>query len=108
MSQVIYIHPDAPAKPAMRAACNGCGVCCLAEPCPVGMLVSRKRRGACSALVWRDEQQRYRCGVMGVGDGWPRWLRVPIRRWMQRFIAAGVGCDSDAVVSAPDAATPKR
>jgi len=107
MSQVIYIHADAPAKPAMGAACNGCGVCCLAEPCPVGMLVSRKRRGACSALVWVGEQRRYRCGMMSVGPSWPRWLgwiRAPLQRWMQRFIAAGVGCDSDAQVSAPETA----
>jgi len=39
--EVILIHPEAPAKPPLGAPCNGCGVCCLAEPCPVGVLVSR-------------------------------------------------------------------
>jgi hypothetical protein len=106
MSQVIYIHAGAPAKSESGTACNGCGVCCLAEPCPVGMVVSRKRRGACSALAWVEAQQRYRCGMMSVGQTWPRslrWLSAPLQRWMQRFIAAGVGCDSDVQASAPAA-----
>ena len=40
---VIYLHPAAPAKPAVGAACNGCGVCCAWQPCPLGMLVSGRR-----------------------------------------------------------------
>ena len=108
MSQVIYIRPEAPTKPAVGAACNGCGVCCLAEPCPVGMLVSRKRRGACDALAWDETQQRYRCGMMSAGQAWPRWVRRPVRRWMQRFIAAGVGCDCDLQTAAPEPADLRR
>lgn len=89
--QVVHIHPEAPAKPAWGQPCNGCGVCCLAEPCPVGMLVSRRRRGACAALRWSDEERRYRCGlVTGEHGCWPRFVRVLARRW----IAAGIGCDA--------------
>lgn len=101
----IAIHPAAPPKPAEGIACNGCGVCCLMEPCPVGMLVSRKRRGACDALLWSDAQSRYLCGmVVAPHEHGPRWLmsRPAVARlasrWARRFIAAGIGCDSDAVL----------
>ena len=95
MSQIILIHPDAPIQPARGDACNGCGVCCLAEPCPVGMIVSRKRRGACVALRWDDAHHRYRCGMMSKRIGW--WPNL-LRRLMQRYIAAGQGCDADSMV----------
>lgn len=49
---VVFWHGDAPAQPAMGQPCNGCGLCCLAEPCPLGMLVSGRRHGACVALRW--------------------------------------------------------
>ena len=62
--QVIHIHPAAPRKPVVGAPCNGCGVCCLAEPCPVGVLVSRRLKGACKALVWSEQAGRYHCGLL--------------------------------------------
>lgn len=84
----IHIHPDAPPKPALGEPCNGCGVCCLAEPCPVGILVSAKLQGACRALAWSDEAARYHCSLL-TRPGL-RWLRPLLRRW----IAAGSGCDA--------------
>ncbi len=90
MTQAIRIHAAAPDKPAWGAACNGCGVCCLAEPCPVGMVISGRRRGACRALRWHAATSRYRCGLMSVPV-----LRPIVARW----IAAGRGCDSDAAVA---------
>lgn len=99
---VAWLHPEAPPKPAEGAQCNGCGLCCLAEPCPVGMWVSRRRTGACAALRWSDAGQRYLCGVVsdpGAVAGWAspwalRWLAWLARRW----IAAGAGCDADVQV----------
>jgi hypothetical protein len=105
--EVIHIHPEAPPKPALRAPCNGCGVCCLVEPCPVGVIVSRRRHGACKALVWSDAAGRYRCGLLvmgesaggrhgGAGQAW--WRRLPKvlwLRWARRMISAGSGCDAD-------------
>lgn len=100
--QVIHIHPAAPAKPTLGAACNGCGVCCLAEPCPAGVVVSRRRHGRCNALEWADDEQRYRCGlVRDPAAHLPRSLSV-LAPWFgrlaRRMIAAGKGCDSDAQV----------
>ncbi|HKX95648.1 MAG TPA: hypothetical protein VJM48_13165 [Methylibium sp.] len=97
--QTIAIHPAAPAKPAVGAACNGCGVCCLAEPCPVGQMLTLRRRGACRMLRWDEAAAIYRCGLLA-GEGWRsgplgRWIAARARRW----IAAGRGCDSDATVS---------
>ncbi|MEK9802796.1 MAG: hypothetical protein VW475_05250, partial [Curvibacter sp.] len=62
--QIIHIQPAAPSKPAQGQPCNGCGVCCLVEPCPLGQLLSRRRRGACSALRWEEGAALYRCGAL--------------------------------------------
>ncbi|MEP7298085.1 MAG: hypothetical protein ABI702_18010 [Burkholderiales bacterium] len=97
MHQVILIHPEAPPKPAEGDACNGCGVCCLSEPCPAGRVVSLKRTGTCVALRWDAPLARYRCGLITGGTG-----RVSMwwRRLMRRYIAAGLGCDSTLAVVA--------
>lgn len=106
--QVVQWHSDAPPQPAWGEPCNGCGLCCLAEPCPVGMLVSRRRSGPCSALRWDDAGGRYRCGLLtdtaGV-TGWRSawWLRG-VRAVAQRWIAAGQGCDAQPLrVEPPEA-----
>ena len=101
--QVIHIHPRAPQKPAEGTPCNGCGVCCMLEPCPIGVLVSRRIKGECKALTWSDQAGRYHCGVLarayeqarpGVdGRKAPIWRRA-WWRWVHRMIAAGVGCDA--------------
>ncbi|NIC41688.1 hypothetical protein [Aquabacterium sp. A08] len=103
MPQTIHIHPEAPPKPAWGAPCNGCGVCCLAEPCPLGMLLSRRRRGACVALRWADPAGRYECGALSRPVEVLGALgRLPVvRRWVARWIAAGRGCDAALEVERP-------
>jgi hypothetical protein len=83
-SHIIRIEPSAPAKPPEGAACNGCGVCCLSEPCPLGMVLSRKRSGACVALRWDALEHRYYCGA----------VQGPWAFLARRWISAGTGCDS--------------
>ncbi|UUX97438.1 hypothetical protein [Aquabacterium sp. J223] len=94
---VIHLQPLAPPKPAPGAACNGCGVCCSVEPCPVGVLLSGRRRGACRLLRWDALGGLYRCGLLAVS---PRTglLRRAARAYARRLIAAGRGCDSDCTV----------
>ncbi len=114
----ILIHPLAPAKVPVGAPCNGCGVCCLFAPCPLGMLLSRRRSGACEALRWNSEQTQYRCGAIVasrdvMAQALPhgaRWLAptlAPVlRRLSLRWIAAGIGCDSSLEVVQPDGGVP--
>lgn len=102
---------EAPPKPAVGAPCNGCGVCCLAEPCPVGIVVTGRRSGACAALEFSEVEGRYRCGVLEAPDRalearFPRLARwagtarggAITRALGRRFVAAGTGCDSDVEV----------
>lgn len=107
--QVILLQPEAPAKPRAGEACNGCGVCCSWQPCPLGMLVSRKRYGACAALLWEPHLARYRCGMISApAEQIPSSLRllapllVPaLVRLAKRWIAAGAGCDSSLQAEVP-------
>lgn len=96
--QVLHIHFAAPAKPAVGAPCNGCGVCCLSAPCPLGIVLSGRRTGACAAVRWEGGQARYVCGAISqpvnvVGRRW-RWAAPMLGRWARRWVAAGIGCDS--------------
>jgi hypothetical protein len=101
MHAVIHLHPAAPAKPAEGAPCNGCGVCCASEPCPAGVLVSRRRQGRCAALTWNEAGALYRCGlIVQPRQFLPRGLRwaAPLAaRWARRSISAGQGCDCSYV-----------
>lgn len=90
---VILLHPLAPPKPTPGQACNGCGVCCAAEPCPLGRLLSSRRQGRCRALSWSDAGL-YRCGVLDQPRRWLPWLPARLARALaRRWIAAGQGCD---------------
>ena len=115
-TQVIHIHVQAPAKPVEGDACNGCGVCCLTQPCPLGIVLSGARTGACTALRWRDDTARYLCGALAepeavVQSRLPKglaWLTKPLSamlpRLAHRWIAAGMGCDSSLQLLAPASA----
>jgi hypothetical protein len=97
--RTIWLRADAPSKPQAGTACNGCGICCASEPCPLGMIVSGRRREPCRALAWSEDGRRYRCALLGP----PTNLSAPgplLRRWretlLRRWIGAGIGCDSTA------------
>ena len=111
--RVIRIEALAPAKPAPGAPCNGCGVCCLYAPCPLGIVLSGRRSGACAVLRWLPSQRQYRCGALAEPVGVVR-ERLPsalsplapgigavLRRLASRWIAAGTGCDCSLEVASP-------
>ena len=119
--QRIAIEPLAPAKPPLEALCNGCGVCCLSEPCPLGILLSGRRTGACEALNWDPVASRYQCGALVSPQTvlltrLPRALRglAPVlapglARLAPRWIAAGTGCDcSLEVLPLPDSESDRQ
>jgi hypothetical protein len=113
----IHIESEAPRKPSVGAPCNGCGVCCLLEPCPLGVLLSGRRSGACAALRWQPSARQYRCGALTEGplvlrERLPSFAQfaLPLMAWLlarlgRRWIAAGVGCDCEvaALEDAPGA-----
>ena len=97
--RVILLHPQAPGKAELGSACNGCGVCCAAAPCPLGIWLSRRRHGSCVALSWSDADQRYRCGALDSPRRWLPWLPARAATALaRRWIAAAKGCDSDLLV----------
>lgn len=114
MLQIIHIEPAAPPKPPEGQPCNGCGVCCLSEPCPLGRWLSRRRTGACDALRWDAGLACYRCGALTQAPAllearWPGPRRTLLRRVARgllrhlgaRWIAAGQGCDCRLEVERP-------
>ena len=100
--QVVHWHVEAPPQPALGAPCNGCGLCCLAQPCPLGMWVSRRRQGACVALRFSEAQGRYLCGMVADPGEVTGWRSATLNRWVQslarRWIAVGAGCDADPLL----------
>ncbi|MFZ2987387.1 hypothetical protein [Ideonella sp.] len=103
------LHPSAPPKPAPGDACNGCGVCCAAEPCPLGMLVSWRTRGPCVALDWADAAGQYRCSMVSDPRSRLPWLPKRLAPWISRlalrWISAASGCDAHWT---PEAATDEK
>jgi hypothetical protein len=98
-SRTIWLHRDAPPKPEFGEPCTGCGVCCASEPCPLGMLLSWRRRGRCRLLRYEPAHSRYRCGLMPEASA--AWPLPVLRALVARWIGAGLGCDSSAEAIAP-------
>lgn len=101
-SQKINIHYNAPKKPQWGNTCNGCGVCCLAEPCPISQIMFLRRSGSCPAIVWQSHINRYECGMVISPSQHHRLIPLcadsVLTGIFKRWIAAGIGCDSDVDV----------
>jgi len=96
----VRLHADAPPKPALAAPCNGCGICCAVEPCPLARFALGVRAGVCPALEWDGANLRYSCGMARRPASYLGWLPARLDAWVARrclrWIAAGHGCDCDA------------
>lgn len=97
--QTITLFANAPEKPALGAPCNGCGVCCAAEPCPVSLALLWPHRRPCRALEWHADQQRYLCGILRQPTDYLSYLPKVANPWLRRltarWIAANTQCDAD-------------
>jgi hypothetical protein len=97
--QTIEIHKDAPTKPKLGTPCNGCGVCCAAEPCPVSLALLWPHTTPCKALVWREADKRYLCGMVSEPSHFVKWLpkrfNQTASKIFKRWIAADTLCDAD-------------
>jgi len=109
MHQIVTLPNQSPDKPAFGSPCNGCGLCCAAELCPLGRVMFRHKSGPCPALVWRAEEKRHVCGLATEParhlPRLPGFLAPIFARLARRWIAAGSGCDSDvtAITAGPAA-----
>jgi hypothetical protein len=102
-TQEIRIYRNAPVKPQLGDPCNGCGICCLAEPCPISQLLFLKKSGQCPAVVWQHQNSRYECGMIITPSQHhrliPFWADQLLIIIFKRWIAAGKGCDSSASIT---------
>jgi hypothetical protein len=100
LTQIIEIHPMAPHKPEFGTHCNGCGVCCAAEPCPVAFIFLFQFKGRCRALLWQNDTGRYVCGMVVCSDQYvkliPKRFRESMGKYFATRIATEVGCDFEA------------
>lgn len=101
---LIHLHREALPKPLEGAPCNGCGVCCAVETCPVARLRFLKKTGPCPALAWDGDNKHYRCGLLiEPGRYFPGLPAAWAKRLFSRWIAAGKGCDCDFEPTQPPA-----
>ena len=102
--QTIHLHAAAPAKPPEGQPCNGCGVCCALETCPVARLRFLQTKGPCPALEWAANDKRYACGLLIRPAHYLKYLpnrgEALASRLFARWISAGQGCDCSADVQA--------
>ena len=81
-----------PDKPLYGDPCNGCGLCCMAQLCPVATIALKLRPSElpCPALIGGPDDT-WRCGVM-----------VEPRKWLPVRVAiygAGVVADAAAFIN---------
>lgn len=83
----LNVLADAPAKPRWGSPCNGCGACCAAEVCRVGLAVYGDVPAPCPGMTFRAG--RFWCEPVELADrlDWGWFLRLTI--------GIGVGCDMD-------------
>ena len=91
-----------PEYPGTGNPCNGCGLCCLAEPCPVSLELFGQS-SQCPALEF--DGGRFRCALMtNPGDygAIPEGVlsldldhEMAASSYYRQLIGAGMGCDSE-------------
>jgi len=84
-------------KPPYGTPCNGCGLCCQNEICPLGEIVFPRAQAPCPALV--VDGDRYACGLITTPQTF-RPLKASIygveelRAAAVIGVGAGIGCDA--------------
>lgn len=86
-------------KPAYGQPCNGCGLCCLEELCPLGQIVFQRVRGPCPALSASGGAMV--CGLVAEPTRYRPGDAVSLAEAALMLIGAGVGCDA-MIAGEPD------
>lgn len=87
-----------PEKPELGKACNGCGYCCIQEPCRIANEFLNCHEGPCVALEY--ENNRTFCGMVRrpihylMGKTAPENLTGALQVQLASMLWIGAGCDS--------------
>ncbi len=76
-----------PQKPPWGDPCNGCGRCCQAEVCKVGVALHGRVKAPCPSLEYRAG--RFWCGAVTLAD------EIGQGDSLRFLMGIGVGCDSE-------------
>ncbi len=84
-------------KPAYGSPCNGCGLCCKNELCPLGAFVFNDWKGPCPALHENDGQ--FSCGLVNKPETYAPVLTAisgkdAMSKAALHLIGSGAGCDA--------------
>src|SRR4051812_24495333 len=79
-----------PGKPLYGDPCNGCGLCCLSEQCPISLDIFGDV-GICPALM--DEGARWSCGLIVKPELFFPALPAELSR-LTALMLGQEGCDS--------------
>lgn len=94
-------HERGPEKPRFGEPCNGCGYCCALQPCAIAQeYLGAEDVGPCPALVFDNEETRFRCGMVLSPT---RFMFLPpdpeadliLGTMFAEMLAVGRGCDSE-------------
>lgn len=86
-------------KPLMGQPCNGCGFCCVMEPCRLATELIGATKGPCPALEYAD--QRTYCGLVKrpafymFGAYLPEHETADVSAQFSTMLGIGMGCDAD-------------
>lgn len=86
-----------PKKPPEGQACNGCGLCCALQPCPIAVELLQAVERPCPALEFGDG--RFWCGLARTPSRYldtPRAGDRPIGAMVRLELGIGEGCDTGA------------
>lgn len=82
-------------KPAYGSPCNSCGLCCLAEQCPLSEAMFGRQR-VCPALE-KGAEGRLVCGLVANTTRYAsvrRWPEAVVREAFLVLIGGDAGCDA--------------
>jgi hypothetical protein len=95
-------------KPKQGKPCNGCGLCCLAQVCDLGLALGDDQH--CKALI-HEGQGKFSCGLVSApyrylpAESIEGWLAIDrlspgagesaLKAMNAQALGAGKGCDSD-------------
>lgn len=86
----------APTKPLYGQPCNGCGLCCVMQQCPVSAQLFGPKE-LCPALEAVGEA--YTCGLIASPSRYfdaPEWGAALVGEAIGMILGAGTGCDAVA------------